>query len=157
MDHKGTYDAVSALANALCGVSFRKLTNGDGEEACKGLCKLAASEQHRRIRTPASSRTLPKVIKVVVMRVYRAESNALFHSCATPNVVKTDMAALSLLVSEPPCKKTAVAKGQKAHSREVLINVPVSLGENATRLNVFVLASLFWETIADVQSCTENR
>ena len=154
-DYAGKYDVISELANASTGLTFGQLIRGDGEKAKSEIRRLLT--RGTRVRrnvaaaVPGSSLTVrPRRLKVVQIKTFGTDAEALLDSGAVPN-----------LISEKLCKKLSVdfnkkhigltvADGQRAHSIGTITDVPISFDDLHISMDFYVMKNPPFEVIIGV-------
>ena len=161
-DYVGKYDVVSELANASTGLTFGQLIRGDGEKAKSEIRRLLT--RGTRVRrnvaaaVPGSSLTVrPRRLKVVQIKTFGTDAEALLDSGAVPN-----------LISEKLCKKLSVdfnkkhigltvADGQRAHSIGTITDVPISFDDLHISMDFYVMKNPPFEVIIGVPTLEALR
>ena len=85
-EHVGKYNAISELANALPGLTFGQLLHGDADVAKKEVGHLFTKQGGRRRMFAGHAKMKPRRLRLVTLKIYGTEAEALLDSGAVPSV-----------------------------------------------------------------------
>ena len=108
------------------GLTFGQLMRGDADEAKKEIRRLLAGSNTRK-SVAAAAKATPRRLKVVAVRVFLTDVQALLDTGAVPNLLSTSPAYDLGLTLKPTTKKMTVANGKRFIFHGSFETVPISL------------------------------
>ena len=145
-EHVGKYNVVAELANAPAGLTFGVLMRGDADEAKKeSRCLLASSNTRKSVAASAS--VTPRRLKVVAVRVFGTDVQAVLDTGAVPNLLSTSLAYDLGLTLKPTTKKITIANGKRSICRGLIENVPVSFAGIRVSMDFLVVNGMPFDVI----------
>lgn len=159
-EHSAKYDVVSELANASTNLTFGQLIRGDGEKAKSDIRRLlSGGAKLRRNVTAAVSapKIRPRRLKVVKIKVYGMDSEALMDSGAVPNLISERLCNILSLPFDRRSVGLTVADGQRASSAETISDIPVSIDSLHISMDFYVMESPPFDVIMGVPTLEALR
>ena len=127
-EHVGKYNVISELANASSGLTFGQMIRGDADVAKNEINRLFA-KQGSRGRTFAGHANMKlRRLRVVTLKVYGTEAEALLDSGAVPNIISPKLVAKLSLSPQPTGKHITVVDGGNVPCLGALLQIPTSFG-----------------------------
>ena len=142
----GKYNVVAELSNAPVGLTFGHLMRGDAEEAKEEILRLLADSNTRK-SVAASASATPRHLKVVAVRVFRTNVQALLDTGAVPNLLSTSLAYELGLTVKPTTKNITVINGKRSICRGLVENVPVSFAGIRVSMDFLVVDGMLFDVI----------
>ena len=127
-EHVGKYNVISELANAPSGLTFGQLIRGDADVAKKEIGRLFTKQGGRRRVFAGHADMKPRRLRLVTLKVYGTEGEALLDSGAVPNIISPKLVVKLCLSPQPTGKRITVADGGNAPCLGSLLQMPTSFG-----------------------------
>ena len=133
------YKVISELTNASSGLTFGKLVRGDADVAEKEIVRLFAKQRVRGRAFAGHADTRSRRLRLVTVKVYGTEAQALLDSGAVPKIISLKLAS-KLCLSPPPTEKhITVVDGGNAPCPGSLHQIPTPFGELIVKLDFLVV------------------
>ena len=157
------YNVISELANASSGLTFRQLVRGDADVAKREIVRLFAKQRVRGRTFAGHADTRSRRLRLVTVKVYGTEAQALLDSGAVPNIILPKLASKLCLSPQPTEKHITVADGANAPCLGSLHQIPTSFGEVIVKLDFLVVKGRPFDviigllTLEGLQACIDLR
>ena len=143
---------MSELATASSGLIFGKLVRGDAYMAKKKMVRLFAKQRVRGRAFAGHADTRSRRLRLVTVKVYETEGQALLESGAVPNIISPTLASKPCLSPQLTEKHITVADGANAPCLGSPHPIPTSFGELIVKLDSLVVKGTLFNLIIGLRT-----
>ena len=137
--HEGRYSLLTELARATSGITFGQLVRGDADDAKREMQKLFRSDTRKKKIATVGDTTFPRRLKLVPVKIYSKEAQALLDSGAIPTLMSSRLSDELSLIPSPTSRQITVANGDTSQCIETVSRVPVSFTDLIVPIHFLVV------------------
>ena len=145
--HVGRYSLLTELARAPSGITFGQLVRGDADDAKREMQKLFRSGTRKTKIATVGDTSFPRRLKLVPVKIYSKEAQALLDSGAIPNLMSSRLSDELSLIPSPTSRQITVANGDTSQCIGTVSGVPVSFTDLVVPIDFLVVLNTPFDLI----------